>query len=71
MGQHSNAYQAFFQKSESGKFFMEFLNDEIGREHERAEKEPESARDHTQRAKGLRTVVEHISVTAKEDKPNE
>lgn len=58
--QLKQAYQAFFEKSEAGKYFMSELNRMLSDNHETAEKNPETARDHMQRAKGNRQVLEHI-----------
>lgn len=64
------AYQGFFVKSEAGNHFMSEVVRLIVDEHERAEKNPELARDHTQRAKGVRLIKSHIdSVLAERSKP--
>lgn len=60
-----NAYKQFFQVNEAGKAFMEQLQFLIDAEHTKAEDKPDLARDHVQRAKGIREVVSHInSLTA-------
>lgn len=59
-------YRAFFLESAAGQHFMKHLPYLIDLQHEAAEKNPELARDYTQRAKGIREVVNHISsVTVK------
>lgn len=58
--QLKQAYQSFFEKSEAGKYFMSELNRLLSDNHEAAEKNPETARDFMQRAKGNRQVLEHI-----------
>lgn len=60
-----NAYRVFFGKNEAGKQFIKKLEDLIAANHTDAETHPENARDHAQRAKGIRQVIEHIqSLTA-------
>lgn len=59
-----SAYRNFFIESVEGKHFVNWLKEIIESEHEKAEKTPELSRDHTQRAKGAREVLDHIkSVT--------
>lgn len=53
----AKAYQQFFTKTEPGKQFIDMMNRLIADAHERAENDPELARDHVQRAKGVREVV--------------
>ena len=53
-------YQNFFLKTEEGKYFLSEINRLIEANHEFAEREPELARDFSQRAKGNREVLEHI-----------
>lgn len=55
-----NAYEGFFIKSESGKYFSEQLVQMIEAAHEGAENNPELSRDFVQRAKGIREVTAHI-----------
>jgi hypothetical protein len=62
------AYRNFFIKSEEGRAFVEFIESLINSEHEKAENKPELARDHAQRAKGMREVLNHINVTCIEKK---
>jgi hypothetical protein len=62
------SYQNFFIKDTQGQHFMETLNDLIKSEHEAAESNPELSRDHTQRAKGIRIVIEHITSVSAERK---
>lgn len=66
----SKANRDFFVDSQHGAKFVESLHAMIDREHERAENEPDSSRDHTQRAKGIRDVIneiKRISVAEKEE----
>lgn len=60
------AYHNFFVKSEAGTEFIEKVYGLIIDEHDKAEKNPELARDHTQRAKGVRLVKEHIDIVMSE-----
>lgn len=55
-----SAYQNFFIKSDEGKAFMSELTRLIDSCHEKAEKDANSSRDHTQQARGIRQVIEHI-----------
>lgn len=71
MNEKRRAYQAFFLKNEHGVAFMEQMLSLIEQQHEQAEKNPELARDFTQRAKGLRLAIEHIQATAAGRKPIE
>ena len=64
----SDAYTRFFLKSEEGKHFMDSLEDFIADAHENAEKTPENARDFTQQARGIRTVLSHIRVATTKPK---
>lgn len=50
----------FFVESDEGVEFVKSLYALIDSEHERAENEPEHSRDHTQRANGIRIVVNEI-----------
>ena len=64
------AYQQFFLRNEAGKQFMQTLQELIQTNHTSAETNPELARDHVQRAKGNRQVIEHIqSLVAERSKP--
>lgn len=59
-------WREFFIDSVEGQRFMERLQQMIDSQHEDAEKSPELARDHTQRAKGIREVIGMVkSSTAK------
>lgn len=49
-----------FLKTEEGKYFTDTLDEIIDNQHAEAERDPALARDYTQRAKGVRLVVEHI-----------
>lgn len=64
-----SAYREFFVKSEAGKDFMIKLQSFIDNNHSKAEYTPESARDYTQRAKGIREIKDVIYsiVTIKKD----
>jgi len=55
-----NAYQQFFLKNEAGREFMSRVAGLIASNHDKAEKEPDLARDYVQRAKGNREIIEHI-----------
>lgn len=55
-----SAYAAFFLKSADGQEFVEWIENQIERYHEQAEGSPEDSRDLSQRAKGLRDVLNHI-----------
>jgi hypothetical protein len=55
-----DAYINFFLKTEEGKYFTTALDEIIDNQHIQAEKDGETARDYTQRAKGARLVQEHI-----------
>lgn len=64
------AYQSFFLKAEAGKEFILKIHEFINTNHQKAEQEPEMARDYVQRAKGSREVIEHIqSLTADRRQP--
>lgn len=63
-------YQSFFLKTETGKYFIDKLDEMINSEHEKAENSPELARDHVQRAKGIRETKAHIlSVVSERGQP--
>jgi hypothetical protein len=55
------AYQNFFLKSDAGKYFVAELDRQLNDHHMKSEDEPELSRDHSQRAKGLRGMEQHIS----------
>lgn len=55
------AYAAFFDKNEGGQYMFAWITEQIESEHQKAESNPELSRDHTQRAKGFREVLEHIT----------
>jgi hypothetical protein len=63
----NNPYNAFFENNVAGKYFVDFVREIIVNNHIEAERNPEQARDLTQRAKGAREVLEHITsvLTAK------
>lgn len=64
------AYQNFFLKTEPGAAFVAELDRLITDCHSKAENEPELARDHVQRAKGIRMIKNHLdSVMAERGKP--
>lgn len=50
----------FFVHSSDGQEFVKSLYVLIDQEHQRAEAEANSARDHTQKAKGIRIVIDEI-----------
>ena len=56
-----SAYAAFFLKSADGQEFVEWIENQIERYHEQAEGNPELARDLSQKAAGLRDVINHIN----------
>lgn len=60
-------YNAFFENNGAGKYFVDFVREIIVNSHLEAERNPEQARDLTQRARGARDVLEHITsvLTAK------
>lgn len=55
-----NRYQEFFVEDAKGRAFVKQLYELIDSEHAHAEDEPELALEHTQRAKGIREVVNLI-----------
>ena len=66
------AYTAFFKQSEAGKQFMQTIDTMISSQHEKGEKEPDHARDYSQRAKGIREILSKIqSVTADQRAPRQ
>lgn len=64
----ARAYNAFFNKTDAGKYFIAHIEESIKTAHEDAEKTPELSRDYTQRAKGLRIVLDHITSVGTEVK---
>lgn len=60
-GEKRRAYQAFFQKSEAGVEFLTKLEEMIKENHRLAENQADLSRDYTQRSKGIRDVMAHIS----------
>lgn len=60
MSKQSDAYANFFLKDEEGQKCLKAIEDIIESQHEAAEKDGETARDFTQRAKGARLVQAHI-----------
>lgn len=58
----TDRYRSFFLDSQEGTDFIKALNERIDNEHQSAEKNPELARDHTQRAKGIRVALEQINI---------
>ncbi len=66
----TDGYKVFL-KTEYGKYFVSIVEGIISTNHESAEENPELARDHTQRAKGAREVLDHLrSVVLDRRKPN-
>ena len=65
----SNPYRSFFIEHPKGKEFMQALDELIASKHRDAENDPDHARDHVQRAKGVREVTSLInSLSAEESK---
>ena len=63
------AYQSFFLKSEAGKGFIEKIHEIIANNHSKGETDGTLSRDHSQRARGNREILEHIqSLTAERKK---
>lgn len=60
------AFKTFFKESDPGQHFIKKVLSEIDSQHQKAEKDPELARDYTQRAKGMREVLELIQSTMAE-----
>lgn len=56
----TKAFERFFSADE-GKEFLDKLGTLIIAQHREAENDPDYARDFTQRAKGIRLVVDYIS----------
>jgi hypothetical protein len=54
------AYDQFFNKTDAGKYFIEYVNSYVAGQHDKAEDNPELARDFTQSAKGAREIMKHI-----------
>lgn len=64
----TEAYLSFFG-SESGKEFIKHVEGLIESVHKDAESDAEAARDKAQEARGIRRVLEHITViTAKKER---
>lgn len=53
----NEAFRQFFLKNEHGQGYVKQLEELITSNHENAEKNPELARDYTQRAKGVREAL--------------
>lgn len=67
-----NYYRDFFVDSQAGSDLLKSIQKLITVEHTKAENEPDLARDHVQRAKGIREVINLInSKTAQTQKPYE
>lgn len=56
----TKGYERFFSADE-GKEMLDVLGSLIIDQHRKAENDPELSRDYTQRAKGIRLVVDHIN----------
>jgi hypothetical protein len=54
-------YRDFFKDSQAGEHFTNSLAYLIEQNHHKAENEPDNARDYTQRAKGVREVLDVIN----------
>lgn len=66
---NTKTYQSFFLKSEEGIAFVAEVKRLIESNHEKSESNPELSRDHAQRAKGNREVLDHIlSITTESKK---
>jgi hypothetical protein len=66
----SNRYHEFFIESPEGVQYIRTLDEMISQQHEKAEKSPESARDFTQRAKGIREALDQArSMSTEVKKP--
>lgn len=59
MSQFTNDYDAFFT-SPAGISILTWLQEQRISEHDKAEDNPEYARDHTQVAKGYKEILQHI-----------
>ena len=67
-----NRARDFFIESSEGEKFMAELQRLINDNHEKGENDPEHARDHAQRAKGIRQVTSYIqTITAESGKKRE
>ncbi len=53
-------YRLFFESNKAGIAFITELERMIADDHKQAESNPESARDCSQSAKGVRRVLDHI-----------
>lgn len=54
-------YDQFFNKSEEGKYFVDYVKSFIDGQHDKAENDPDHARDYAQSARGAREILNHIS----------
>lgn len=54
------AYDQFFNNSDFGKYFIDYIESYIAGQHNKAEDTPELARDFVQSAKGAREILKHI-----------
>lgn len=57
----TKVYKDFFENTEEGVQLMNSLHKLIDNNHKSAENDGETARDYTQRAKGIREVINHIN----------
>jgi len=62
--QLNTAYDKFFNKSDEGKYFINYVKSIIDKSHKLSEDNPELAMAYSQKAKGARDIIQHIqSVT--------
>lgn len=59
MSKFSNDYDTFFT-SPAGISMLTWLQEQRISEHDKAENNPDQARDHSQVAKGYREILQHI-----------
>ena len=63
-------YRNFFEQSDAGVHFIKSLDKLIDSKHREAEKNPDNSRDYTQRACGIREVINMIKVMTVDTKVN-
>lgn len=64
------AYKTFFEQSDAGAYFIESLYKLIDSKHAAAEKNAEQSRDLTQKACGVREVINSIKIMTADTKKN-
>lgn len=68
----SNRFKEFFMDMPEGQQYQKQLRELIDGNHVKAENDPEHARDHTQRAKGIREAIALVqSLSADDYKPGQ